>query len=169
MHLPTLTLYTKHICLPHLTQLTGHTCLALIIITYIYHELISALSVHTIHINLNTIFYTRRAQSYQNNLHKVLYGNTHTHTHTHTHIHTHTDYSRKWVLILVGVEILWKEEGFGSVSKQFTKQTHAPTHLYTKHICLPCLTHHTWHTWLALPSKHMHLPTFLSTMSPLFT
>ena len=29
------------------------------------------------------ILYTRRVQSYQNNLHKVLYGNTHTHAHTH--------------------------------------------------------------------------------------
>ena len=35
-----------------------------------------------------------------------------THAHTHTHTHAHNDYSRNWVLILVGVEILWKEEGF---------------------------------------------------------
>ena len=32
--------------------------------------------------------------------------------HTHTHTHTHTDCSRNWVLILVGAEILWEEEGF---------------------------------------------------------
>ena len=63
---------------------------------YIYHALINALSAHTIHINLNMILYiyTRRAQSYQNNLHKVLDAHTHTHTHslylTHTHTHTHT-------------------------------------------------------------------------------
>ena len=48
---------------------------------YIYHALISVLSTHMIHINLNTIFYTHLAQSHQNNLHKVLYENTHTHTH----------------------------------------------------------------------------------------
>ena len=42
-----------------------------------------------IHINLNTIFYTRRAQSYPNNLHKVLYRKTNTCT-THTRAHTHT-------------------------------------------------------------------------------
>ena len=51
---------------------------------YIYHALINALSAHTIYINLNTIFYT---QSYQNNLHKVLYGNTHTHIHTQSDVH----------------------------------------------------------------------------------
>ena len=47
--------------------------------------------------------YTRRAQSYQNTLHKVLYGNIHT---------PRNDCSRNCVLILVGVEILWEEEGF---------------------------------------------------------
>ena len=42
-----------------------------IIIMYIYHALIKALSAHTIHINLNTIFYTYvEQQSYQNNLYK---------------------------------------------------------------------------------------------------
>ena len=51
----------------------------IIIIMYIYHALINALSAHIIHINLNVIFYTY-AQSYQNNLHKVLYGHTHTQT-----------------------------------------------------------------------------------------
>ena len=50
----------------------------------------------------HNIQYTHRAQSYQNNLHKVLYGNT----------RTRNDYSRNWVLRLVGVEILWEEEGF---------------------------------------------------------
>ena len=34
---------------------TAETC---IIIMYIYHALINALSAHTIHINLNMIFYT---------------------------------------------------------------------------------------------------------------
>ena len=47
---------------------------------YIYHALISVLSTHMIHINLNTIFYTHLAQSHQNNLHKVLYENARTHT-----------------------------------------------------------------------------------------
>jgi len=50
---------------------------------YIYHVLINTLSAHMIRINYD-ILYTRRAQSYQNNLHKVLYRNTHTHTHTKT-------------------------------------------------------------------------------------
>ena len=46
----------------------------IIIITYIYHALINTLGVPMIHINLKyNILYTRRAQSYQNNLHKVLY------------------------------------------------------------------------------------------------
>ena len=57
----------------------------IIIIMYIYQALTNALSAHMIHINLNMIFYTYKAQSYQNNLHKILYGKTNTHTHTHTH------------------------------------------------------------------------------------
>ena len=48
---------------------------AIIIIMYIYHALINALRTHMIHINLNTIFCTY-VESYQNNLHKVLNGNT---------------------------------------------------------------------------------------------
>ena len=49
-----------------------HSPIIMIIITYIYHALINALSAHMIHSNLNAIIlYTRRAQSYQNNLHKV--------------------------------------------------------------------------------------------------
>ena len=70
---------------------------------YIYHWLINALNAHIIHINLNMIFYTHVEHSpMKNNLHKVLYGNTHTpmnlnvhiglcaHAHTYTHTHTHT-------------------------------------------------------------------------------
>ena len=65
--------------------------MVIIIMMYIYHPLINALSAHMIHINLNMIFYTYKAQSYQNNLHKVLYGKTNKHTHyTHTHTCTHT-------------------------------------------------------------------------------
>ena len=65
---------------------------------FTYRALIKALGAHIIHINLNTIFYTyvQGMQSYQNDLHKVLYANTHT--------HTHTGCSRNWVLILVGAE-----------------------------------------------------------------
>ena len=70
----------------------------LIILMYIYRVLINALSAYIIHIiNLNVIFYTHvEHSSIKNNLHKVLYRNTHTHTHphphtlTHTHIHTFT-------------------------------------------------------------------------------
>ena len=81
----------------------GHCPVVVIIITiiYNYHAVINALSARLIHINLN-ILDTRRAQSYQNYLHKVLYGNTH----THTHMDAHNDCSRNRVLILVGVEIL---------------------------------------------------------------
>ena len=41
-------------------QLKDHSSLIIIIIIimYIYHALINALSAHIIHINLNTIFYT---------------------------------------------------------------------------------------------------------------
>ena len=45
----------------------------MIIIMYIYHVLINALSTHMIHINLNMIFYTHVEHCpTQNNLHKVL-------------------------------------------------------------------------------------------------
>ena len=97
------------------------TQILILIIMYVYRTLISALSIHIIHINLNMIFYTH------NNLHKVLYRHTHTamnlnvhdigqyHTsYMLAHTHTHTDYgcSRNWVLILVGTKILWEEKGF---------------------------------------------------------
>ena len=81
---------------------------------YIYHALINALSAHMIHINLNMIFCTHVKQSYQNNLHKVLFKKTKkTIIKMHyKHAHTYTDCSRNWVLILVRMEILWEEEGF---------------------------------------------------------
>ena len=45
----------------------------IIIIMYIYHSLINALSAHIIHINLNMIFYKHVEHSpTKNNLHKVL-------------------------------------------------------------------------------------------------
>ena len=47
---------------------------------YIYYALINTLNAHVIHIILNMIFYTHLEHSpIKNNLHKVLYGNTHTH------------------------------------------------------------------------------------------
>ena len=83
---------------------SGYNCHQLdIILMYICYVFVNALGAHIIHINLNkyNILYVRRGQSYQNNLHKALCGNT----------HTHNDCSRNWVLILVGAEILWEEEG----------------------------------------------------------
>ena len=97
-----------------------------IIIMYIYHAFINALSAHTIHINLNTIFYTHVEHSPTKTIYERYYMETrtrthiytHTHartlartrtharTHTHTHTHTHIDCSRNWILILVGAEIL---------------------------------------------------------------
>ena len=114
----------------------GRWIIIIIIIMYIYHALINALSAHMIHINLNTIFcahvehlpnqftYIRYYMETNMHAHTHTHIHTHTHTHTHTHIHTHTHththtYShtctqccRNWVLILVRVEILWEEEGF---------------------------------------------------------
>ena len=99
----------------------------LIIIIYIYHALINALSAHTIHINLNMIFCTHVKHSPTKTIYIKYYlkrkkekekSALQTHTHTrararaHTHTHTYTDCSRNWVLILVRMEILWEEEGF---------------------------------------------------------
>ena len=60
----------------------------IIIIMYIYRALVNALSAQIIHINLN-VLYTHVHSPITNNLHKVLYGNTHTHTHARTHERTH--------------------------------------------------------------------------------
>ena len=57
----------------------------LLIIMYIYHALIHALSAHMIHINLNMIFYTYGKQSYQNSLHKVFFVCFLNALQTHTH------------------------------------------------------------------------------------
>ena len=70
------------------------------------------------------LIYTRRATT--KTIYVRYYMETHTHTHTHTHSHSHTRECARvhtctqwlyqklgiWVLILVGVEILWEEEGF---------------------------------------------------------
>ena len=54
----------------------------IIIIMYIYHALINALSAHMIHINLNMIFYTHVEHSPT----KTIYIKSKTkHKHTHTH------------------------------------------------------------------------------------
>ena len=100
-----------------------------IIIMYIYHALINTLSAHMIHINLNTTLYTRVEHLPKQFTYGIIWKHTHMHAHTparthacthartHARTHTHTqcahnDYSRNWVLILVGVAILWEEEGF---------------------------------------------------------
>ena len=56
---------------------------------YFYHALINALSAQMIHINLNTIFYTR-VEHLPNTVYIRYYTETHTHTHTHTCTHTYT-------------------------------------------------------------------------------
>ena len=77
---------------------------------YFYHALINALSIHTVHINLNTIFYTHIEHSPTKTIYTRYYMETHTCTHArwHARMHAckHNDYSRNWVLILVGVKIL---------------------------------------------------------------
>ena len=81
----------------------------LLLIMYIYYALINALSAHTIHINLNMIFYTQVEQSPAKTIYIKYYTEKQTHalhrhtqtqthtdtqtqtqTHTHTHTHTHT-------------------------------------------------------------------------------
>ena len=57
----------------------------LLIIMYIYHALIHALSAHMIHINLNMIFYTHGKQSYRNSLRKVCFVCFLNALQTHTH------------------------------------------------------------------------------------
>ena len=84
----------------------------IIIIMYIYHALINALSAHMIHINLNMRFYTHvehivlpkqliyikyyknnntiKLTNKKQNKTKTHYKHTLTHTHTNTHTHTMT-------------------------------------------------------------------------------
>ena len=70
----------------------------LIIIMYIYHALINALSVHMIYINLNMIFYTHVEHSptktiyikfyiYKNNIKKKRTTHTHTRARVRAYIH----------------------------------------------------------------------------------
>ena len=69
----------------------------IIIIKYIYHALINALSAHMIHINLNMIFCTHVEHSstktiyikyYKKHTQKTTTTNTHMHAHTHSHTMT---------------------------------------------------------------------------------
>ena len=78
----------------------------IIIIMYIYHARINALSAHKIQINLNTIFYTPGEQSPTKKVNIRYYMEIHTHT------HTHTDCSGIWVLIIVGGGNIVRREGF---------------------------------------------------------
>ena len=48
----------------------------------------------------------------------------------HTHTHTRTHCSRNWVLVLVGVEILWAEDGFEFGFKRCHPQQHLLSDLY---------------------------------------
>ena len=60
----------------------------LIIIMYIWHALINALSAHMIHINLNMIFYTHVEHS-PTKTNYIKYTKNKNALHTHTHTHTH--------------------------------------------------------------------------------
>ena len=62
----------------------------LIMIIYIYHVLINALSAHIIHINLKTISYTyiEDSPTKTNNIRRYM--------ETHTHTHTYKMTSRNW-------------------------------------------------------------------------
>ena len=94
----------------------------LIIIMYIYHALINALSAHVVHINLNMVFYTHVEHSPTKTIYIKYYTKTktkctthvcthtctlthartlaltqHTHTHTqHTHSHAHSSFVVCW-------------------------------------------------------------------------
>ena len=62
----------------------------IIIIMYIYHALINALSAHMIHINLNMIYYTHVEHSPTKTVYIKYYKNKQKTTHyTHTYTHTH--------------------------------------------------------------------------------
>ena len=77
----------------------------LLIIMYIYHALINALSAHMIHINLNMIFYTHLEHSPTEtiyirycmwkytctHMHARMHAHTHMRAHTQAHTHTHTE------------------------------------------------------------------------------
>ena len=76
----------------------------IIIIVYIYHVLINALSAHMKHINLNMIFYTHVEHSSTKTIYIKYYEKKKKKRTTNTH--KHSDCSRNWGLILVRMEIL---------------------------------------------------------------
>ena len=90
---------------------------------YIYYALINAQSVHMIHINYD-ILYTCRSQSYQNNLHKVLYRKTNTHTDTH-HTYTHTRTQTAMISDVYDIDLYHT-----SYMRTYT-YAHAHTHTHT--------------------------------------
>ena len=68
---------------------------------------INALSAHTMHINLNMIFYTHVEHSPTKTIYIKYYINTtHMRVRMRSHTHTQTDCSRNWVRILVRMEVL---------------------------------------------------------------
>ena len=78
-----------------------------IIIMYIYHALINALSTHMIHNNLNMIFYTHVKHSPTKTIYIKYYKKNNIYIYKRTtNTHMYTDCSRNWVLILVRMEIL---------------------------------------------------------------
>ena len=74
---------------PVWTEIHKSLIIMIIIIMYVYHVLINALSAHTIHINLNTIFYTHIDDSPTKTIYIRYYMDTHTCMHACTHPHTH--------------------------------------------------------------------------------
>ena len=71
----------------------------IIMIMYIYHALINALSAHVIYISLNVIFYSHVEHSPTKTVYIKYYAEKQTllchalHTHTHTHTHTPVSYT----------------------------------------------------------------------------
>ena len=67
---------------------------------YIYHALINALSAHTIHINLNTIYYTHIEHSPIKTICIKYYTETNTRMHTRASAHTHTHTQKRAYICL---------------------------------------------------------------------
>ena len=82
--------------------------LIIIIIMYIYHVLINTLSTHMIHINLNMISYTQVEHSPTKTAHQPTQSTIQKYNPPPPPPHC----SWNWVLILVGVKLLWEEGGF---------------------------------------------------------
>ena len=86
-------MHASFVCLPvpqkNITFSDLFIMIIIMMIMYIYHALINALSAHMIHVDLNTIFCTRVEHSptktiyirYNMEMHVRMYSHTHTHTH----------------------------------------------------------------------------------------